>query len=65
VVTSVKAVEIEMESMESEIWLNDHDVPVMFRIVENGEPIDFILISSLRDAAIAEAHLVPTAKLHQ
>jgi hypothetical protein len=46
-----------------EIWLTDHDVPVMFRTVENGTPIDFILTSPLHDAAIAEAHLVPAAKL--
>jgi hypothetical protein len=52
------------EGMQQEIWLNDRDVPIKFRIVENGKPIDFILVSPLRDAAIAEAHLVPTAKLH-
>jgi hypothetical protein len=51
------------QEMQQEIWLNDHDVPVMFRIVEKGKPIDFILTSPLHDAAIAEAHLVPTAKL--
>lgn len=48
---------------EQEIWLNDQDVPIMFRSVENGTPIDFILTTSWRDAAIAEAHLVPAAKL--
>jgi hypothetical protein len=48
---------------EQEIWLNDQDVPIMFRSVESGTPIDFILTSSWRDAAIAEAHLVPAAKL--
>ena len=48
---------------EQEIWLNDQDVPVMFRSVESGTPIDFILTSPLRDAAVAEAHLVPAAKL--
>jgi hypothetical protein len=49
---------------EQEIWLNDQDVPVMFRSVENGTSIDFILTSPWRDAAVAEAHLVPAAKLH-
>jgi uncharacterized protein DUF6134 len=49
--------------MQQEIWLNDHDVPVMFRIVEEGKSIDFILTSPLHDAEIAEAHLVPAAKL--
>jgi Family of unknown function (DUF6134) len=48
---------------EQEIWLNDQDIPIMFRSVENGTPIDFILTSPWRDAAIAEAHLVPAAKL--
>lgn len=48
---------------QQEIWLNDQDVPVMFRSVESGTPIDFVLTSSLRDAAVVEAHLVPTAKL--
>ena len=48
---------------QQEIWLNDQDVPVMFRSVESGTPIDFVLTSSLRDAAVVEAHLVPTARL--
>jgi hypothetical protein len=34
----------------------------MFRIVDEGKSIDFTLTSPLHDAAIAEAHLVPTAK---
>jgi hypothetical protein len=51
------------QEMQQEIWLNDHDVPVMFRIVEKGKEIDFTLTSPLHDAAIAEAYLVPTAKL--
>lgn len=48
---------------QQEIWMNDRDVPIMFRSVENGTAIDFILTSPWRDAAIAEAHLVPAAKL--
>lgn len=48
---------------QQEIWLNDRDVPVIFRSVEDETPIDFILTSPLRDAAMAEANLVPTAKL--
>jgi hypothetical protein len=48
---------------EQEIWLNDQDVPIMFRSIESGTPIDFVLTSPWRDAAIAEAHLVPAAKL--
>ncbi|MFI5022972.1 MAG: DUF6134 family protein [Alphaproteobacteria bacterium] len=47
---------------QQETWLNDHDVPIMFRSVEDGTTIDFIPTSPLRDAAIAEAHLVPAAK---
>jgi uncharacterized protein DUF6134 len=53
----------EQQEMQHEIWLNDHDVPIKFRIVESGAAIDFILTSPLRDAAIAEGHLVPAAKL--
>jgi len=48
---------------QQEIWLNDQDVPIMFRSVESGTPIDFILTSPWRDAATTEAHLVPAAKL--
>jgi hypothetical protein len=48
---------------QQEIWLNDHDVPIMFGSVEDGTPINFTLTSPLRDPAIAEAHLVPAAKL--
>lgn len=51
------------QEMQQEIWVNDHDVPIKFRIVEDGAQIDFFLASPLRDAAIAVAHLVPTAKL--
>jgi hypothetical protein len=29
-----------------DVWLDDHGIPVMFRIVENGTPIDFILRST-------------------
>ena len=29
-----------------EVWLDDHGIPVMFRIVENGTPIDFVLRST-------------------
>ena len=29
-----------------DVWLDDHGTPVMFRIVENGTPIDFILRST-------------------
>ena len=53
---------VALGERQQEIWLNDQGVPVMFRSVENGTPIDFILTSSLRDAAIAEAQLVPTDK---
>lgn len=49
---------------EQEIWMNDHDVPIKFRSVENGTAIDFMLASPLRDAMNAEVHLVPAAKLH-
>ena len=51
------------QEMQHEIWLNDRDVPVKFRILDGGAAIDFILTSPLQDAAVAEAGLVPTAKL--
>jgi hypothetical protein len=51
------------EDQHYEVWLNDRDVPVMFRSVEDDTPIDFILTSSLHDAALTEAHLVPRATL--
>jgi hypothetical protein len=53
----------QQPEMQHEIWLNDRDVPVKFRVVDGGATIDFILASPLQDAAAAEAHLVPTANL--
>ena len=29
-----------------DVWLDDHGIPVMFRVVENGTPIDFVLRST-------------------
>lgn len=48
---------------QQETWLNDRDVPVRFRSIENGTAIDFVLTSPLRDASIAAAQMVPAAKL--
>ena len=48
---------------QQEIWLNDRGVPIRFRSIENGTPIDFVLTSPLRDAALAETPTLPTAKL--
>ena len=53
----------KQQEMQHEIWLNDRDVPVKFRIVDGGSEVDFILASPLQDAAAAEAHLVPTANV--
>jgi len=53
----------ERQGLRREIWLNDRDVPVKFRIVDGGTTVDFILASPLQDAAAAEAHLVPAASL--
>jgi len=47
---------------QHETWLNDHNVPIKFRIIDDGATIDFILTSPLRDAEVADAPLVPTAK---
>ena len=51
------------QETQHEIWLNDHNVPIKFRIVDDGAVVDFVLTSPLRDAAVAEAFLVPAAKL--
>ncbi len=51
------------QGMQHEIWLNDRDVPVKFRIVDGGTAVDFILASPLQDATVAEANLVPTANV--
>lgn len=46
-----------------EVWLDDHDIPVMFRTMEHGTPIDFVLKTPLSDAAIALAAATPAAAL--
>ncbi|MDE3036881.1 MAG: sterol desaturase family protein [Pseudomonadota bacterium] len=46
-----------------DVWINDRDVPVMFRSLEDGTPIDFILTSPVREAANTDDHLAPAAKL--
>jgi hypothetical protein len=51
----------QQQDMQHEIWLNDRDVPVKFRIVDGGTEVDFILASPLQDATVAEMHLVPRA----
>jgi Family of unknown function (DUF6134) len=48
---------------QQETWLNNRDVPVRFRSIENGTAIDFVLTSPLRDASTAAAPMVPAAKL--
>jgi hypothetical protein len=53
----------DQQDPQHEIWLNDHDVPIKFRIIDGGATIDFVLTSPLRDADVAQAHLVPTANL--
>jgi sterol desaturase/sphingolipid hydroxylase (fatty acid hydroxylase superfamily) len=51
------------ENQQYDVWLNDHNVPLMFRSIEDGTPIDFILASPLSDAAHVENNLAPTVKL--
>ena len=51
------------QEMQHEIWLNDRDVPVKFRILDGGKAVDFVLASPLQDATVAEAHQVPTANV--
>ncbi|HTZ80833.1 MAG TPA: DUF6134 family protein [Stellaceae bacterium] len=47
-----------------EVWLDSHDIPVMFRTMEHGTPIDFVLKTPISDAAIALAAATPSAPLH-
>jgi hypothetical protein len=42
---------VVMGDKRQEVWLDDREVPVMFRTVENGTPIDFVL----KNAAAAPA----------
>ena len=40
-----------MSVKRQEVWLDDREIPVMFRTVEDGTPIDFVL----QNAAAADA----------
>jgi uncharacterized protein DUF6134 len=46
---------IVMGDKRQEVWLNNREIPVMFRTVEDGTPIDFVLQN-------AAAALVPGAR---
>jgi len=48
---------------KQEVWLDSHDIPVMFRSMEHGTPIDFVLKTPLSEAAIALAAATPAAAL--
>ena len=52
IVTSIK---------RQEVWLDDREIPVMFRTVEDGTPIDFVLknvkAAGVTDTAVASKHL--------
>ena len=39
----------QQPEIQHEIWLNDRDIPVKFRIVEGGTAVDFILVSPLQE----------------
>ena len=42
-----------------EVWLDDRGIPVMFRIVENGTPIDFVLQNTTASRGTTVAALQP------
>jgi hypothetical protein len=44
-----------------EIWLDGRDIPVMFRTMENGTPIDFIMRSPSKEHAATETAAKPTS----
>lgn len=47
---------IVMGDKRQEVWLNKRGIPVMFRTIENGTPIDFVLqnaTAAASDAAVA------------
>jgi Domain of unknown function (DUF6134) len=46
---------IVMGNKRQEVWLNNRGIPVKFRTVENGTPIDFVLESAAEAASDATA----------
>jgi hypothetical protein len=69
VVISVHGVDVTtrhfliMGDKRQEVWLDKHDIPVMFRTMEHGTAIDFVLKTPISDAAIALAAATPAAAL--
>jgi hypothetical protein len=47
-----------MGDKRQDVWLDNREMPVMFRVVENGTPIDFVL----QDATAAGAITVASVK---
>jgi hypothetical protein len=39
---------IVMGEKRQEVWLDNREIPVMFRTVEDGTPIDFVLQNAMR-----------------
>lgn len=39
-----------------DVWLDDRKIPVMFRVLENGAPIDFLLQGATVPAGIPRSH---------
>lgn len=46
-----------------DVWVNDSGVPVAFRSLEDGTPIDFTLISSIQNPSFPMPHKGPIAQL--
>ena len=45
-----------------EVWLDEHGIPVMFRMVENGTPIDFVLRSTtVARTTVATTHALSSS----
>jgi len=48
---------------QQEVWLDEYNVPVMFRSFEDGTPIDFMLATPLRQTADFANVTLPVAKM--
>jgi hypothetical protein len=42
-----------MGDKRQEVWLDSRDIPVMFRTVEDGTPIDFVLQNAVAEPVLA------------
>ena len=57
---------VVMGERRQDVWLDDQEMPVMFRVTEKGAPIDFVLRNAASDAgaiAVASARRPALARL--